>query len=283
MGSLTSAVERILESNDEICRRIAALETSSLVGTSRSATSTVRNLVDIDDQASTITPEAQAIPESAHSTSMTEAPAQLGPSIESELYRSRVYSRTTHRHSLSSLPSGDQSAPGWSFFSNISLAQVSNISVISLPISCLDIWNSHHYKPLPGSETNIEDNMSRMREESSRRKSEPKSRYRGGRWRFFEHVDLLGRTFEEPGGGLEHWSPSPLSSEISDNTVDQDAAITVRKEFSVERSDNGEHHTNNKERAPKTRTTVNDVDVGSGSNRLVSTSKSTAWEKKTTL
>lgn len=71
----------------------------------------------------------------------------LDPLVENEFQQSRAYSRTLHRHSISSLPSSYNPASRWSTLSGISLAEVSNISVLSLPLSATEIWGSVHYVP----------------------------------------------------------------------------------------------------------------------------------------
>ena len=71
--------------------------------------------------------------------------SQLDEGLELELHTSWVYSRPTHRHSISSFPSNINSTTGMSFLSTISLAQVSNISVFELPIFYHEIWNPQFY------------------------------------------------------------------------------------------------------------------------------------------
>lgn len=71
---------------------------------------------------------------------------QRDPGFESALYASRVYSRTTHRHSMSSLVSRDTSVAGLSVLSNLGLAQISSLSVISLPIFSYDLWNHQRFE-----------------------------------------------------------------------------------------------------------------------------------------
>ena len=66
--------------------------------------------------------------------------------MELEFQQSRVYSRTKKRHSISSKPSSFNPASRWSTISSISLADISNISVISLPLSASEIWGFEHYK-----------------------------------------------------------------------------------------------------------------------------------------
>lgn len=71
--------------------------------------------------------------------------SQLDEDLELELHTSWVYSRSAHRHSISSLPSKIDSTTGMSFLSAVSLAQVSNISVLELPIFFHEIWNPQYY------------------------------------------------------------------------------------------------------------------------------------------
>ncbi len=136
IGSLSHAVQSIYENSDELKQKFAD-------GTGRRAASTIRSLPHASHEASTITPLNQDFPDgqSPLPAPMPEAKSDL----ELELYSSWVYRRTTHRHSTSSLPSAFGSTAGWSFFSGISLAEISNISVISLPISYHEIWNAEHY------------------------------------------------------------------------------------------------------------------------------------------
>ena len=72
--------------------------------------------------------------------------AQFDIKLESELYTSKVYTRTTHRHAMSSLLSRPSSVAGMSFFSGVSLAQISNISIIALPVFYNEVWNQQNYR-----------------------------------------------------------------------------------------------------------------------------------------
>ncbi len=71
---------------------------------------------------------------------------QFDPFMESQLYDSRVYLRAIRRFSTLSLPSNTCSAPGMSFLSAVSLGQISNLSVIELPIFHHEIWDSRDYR-----------------------------------------------------------------------------------------------------------------------------------------
>ena len=66
-------------------------------------------------------------------------------SFDDDLRQSRVYARATHRFSNSSLPSAANRSMGWSFFSDMSLSDISDLSVIALPIFSQELWNSQHY------------------------------------------------------------------------------------------------------------------------------------------
>lgn len=67
--------------------------------------------------------------------------------FESALQNSRVYTRNALRHlkSSSSLPSETAPSLTWSFLSGLSLTDVTNVSVLSLPLSVKDLWNFNYY------------------------------------------------------------------------------------------------------------------------------------------
>ena len=109
------------------------------------ATSTSERSTDTSDGASTIRPTSHCIennilPPPAVGHTMSHFSIQ----IQKELEASRVYQRTAERHSTSSLLSGLHS-PAWSALSGVSLAEISGLSVISLPISYDELWNPQHY------------------------------------------------------------------------------------------------------------------------------------------
>ena len=116
-----------------------------IAGLSRHATSTIERPTDTSDGASTIRPTNYSI-ENDHSSPSDDGHAisQFCIQIQAELEASRVYRRTAQRHSISSFPSGFHSA-AWSALSGVSLAEISNLSVLSLPISYNELWNPKHY------------------------------------------------------------------------------------------------------------------------------------------
>ena len=117
-----------------------------MTNTSHCAADSIRNIPEINDDASetTVMPCNNA-DGASQATSMGWKPNGLDNHVENELYTSRVYLRTGRRHSLSSLSTGSISNPGWSFLSGLSLAQMSSIAVVSLPLSLEELWNPRYY------------------------------------------------------------------------------------------------------------------------------------------
>ncbi|KAI1371071.1 hypothetical protein F4677DRAFT_464569 [Hypoxylon crocopeplum] len=66
--------------------------------------------------------------------------------FENDLVQSLVYSRVRGDECDISFTTNQTKSALWSLLSSLSLSQVSNISVIALPVSVKDIWNSSWYK-----------------------------------------------------------------------------------------------------------------------------------------
>ena len=69
----------------------------------------------------------------------------FGFAFDKDLRASRVYGRLTYEASDLSLTSSRGRSRGWSVLSGISLLQISNISVVSLPITAAELYDSYHY------------------------------------------------------------------------------------------------------------------------------------------
>ena len=146
---LHSLVQRVLASNEDISERLRSLELQP--GASiRHAESTYHSITEaLDDDsksisANTIGTTRSQIDERARAQKITQT-TNFGFGFEDDLQTSRVYQRIASKRSMSSLPSSAVRSLGWSFLSGVSLAEISNISVISLPISMKDLWNPQHY------------------------------------------------------------------------------------------------------------------------------------------
>ena len=70
----------------------------------------------------------------------------VGFTFEEDLEASRPYIRALKRCSRWTTTSSVTPSMGWSFFSGISLAEVSCLSAIALPIAPQDLWNGNRYQ-----------------------------------------------------------------------------------------------------------------------------------------
>ena len=69
----------------------------------------------------------------------------VGSTFEKDLEASRPYIRALKRYSSCTATSSVAPSMGWSFFSGISIAEVSCLSAIGLPIAPQDLWNGNRY------------------------------------------------------------------------------------------------------------------------------------------
>lgn len=145
ISNLNADVQKIVESSECLSRKLA--RTDYLGPESRCyADPTISSLPETNDATSTICLESPSIArEQASSILKLPRMEQFDPEVELQLCKSRVYMRAANNHSMSSLLSTSRSTPGWSFFSGLSLSQISNMSIIMLPIKYEEIWNSQHY------------------------------------------------------------------------------------------------------------------------------------------
>lgn len=146
IASLETAVQSILKTSINSTRRLRSASAS--LARSERRTTTVLGSQATDDDARTIKLSGCQTELSAQHTQRVSRGSGdvfgLAKSLKSELLASRVYMRNKSRHSQSSLPSAALTY-GCSFLSGLSLAQVSDLSVISLPIAANDLWNASWY------------------------------------------------------------------------------------------------------------------------------------------
>ncbi len=133
-----------MQNNQDLCWRIGNLESLPSNQTMRKAASLTENEGKVKDNASTIRPKQQAT-DPTMKTSEPAVTAMKRFTFEQDLRQSKVYSRARRRMSLDSLQSSAAPSFGWSCLSETSLANVSNVSVISLPIAAGELANAQHY------------------------------------------------------------------------------------------------------------------------------------------
>jgi len=73
----------------------------------------------------------------------------IGTDLELLLQDSSAYSHGISKESNNSRSCSRASTAGWSLLSAMSLSQVTNISVLSLPVSIRELWNKQNYQSNP--------------------------------------------------------------------------------------------------------------------------------------
>ncbi len=140
-------VNQVLESNEEMSQRLASIRIQSDTASSGSTAITCGRGYN-DDDASTIRP---CRPDDGNLLdSELRQTTAFGFAFEQDLQRSRVYRRALIRDAESSVSSSLGRSVGWSLLSGLSLADISCLSVISLPVSGQEIWKSSYYEPGDG-------------------------------------------------------------------------------------------------------------------------------------
>ncbi|KAF2832706.1 hypothetical protein CC86DRAFT_401453 [Ophiobolus disseminans] len=150
-STLEAMVEQLLLSNRQLCRRLRNLEdvldassfvargndNASLFSRAESTTSATRRL------------SARETPSMIKAISMRYA-------FEDDLESSRVYRMVKKDACDHSLISSAIRTQTWSIFSGLSLAEISNISVVALPLYVDDIKDGGQYRLLPAHESGYE-------------------------------------------------------------------------------------------------------------------------------
>jgi len=146
VSALVTLVNDVLESNHELALRLYDVQLQIGGYASRLAASTWRVPLESIGEASTIRSTKSLAGES--SALLLRRPLSrddFDQNLRRDLSESQVYARNRHRFSLASISMSPAESLSWSFLSNCSLAAVSNISVIRLPIYSCDLWNPQHY------------------------------------------------------------------------------------------------------------------------------------------
>jgi hypothetical protein len=147
--TLQNLVEQLLESNQDISRRLRSLEEMS--ETQSVLTRCFRNgkndeiaNEDCGDSV-TITANMQVVSGGLEPRKIVFRETTSRFTFEDDLKASRVYSRTRIYEEDVSFTSSAVRTHAWSVFSGLSLAEISNISAIALPLYPNDVSNSNWY------------------------------------------------------------------------------------------------------------------------------------------
>ena len=109
---------------------------------------TMRAANDADEGGTASSEDIKMTEETNHGTGKESAHVQrpsFGFTFDQDLHNSRPYTRALKRNSVWSTNSSTVHTTGWSCLSGLSLTDVSEISVIGLPISPDELWNGYHY------------------------------------------------------------------------------------------------------------------------------------------
>ena len=149
---LTTLVRKVLENNQDISQRMTRLEAQTLgysLTTDPTMSTSCETPVAIrahnnpnGDVASCLTIERASVGSQAM-ISGRQPPFSF--SFDDDLNKSRAYTKAMRRSLIWSPRSSAIGTIGWSCLSGLSLADVSEISVINLPVSPCELWNGERY------------------------------------------------------------------------------------------------------------------------------------------
>ena len=147
VGQLTDIVRQLLESNQDISERLGRMEPKNIDDASTIARIAHNSACEemVEDNQSIVTVrqlKPGPPPQKVYEMKIPKSPSEF----ESLLESSRPYVRAARRPEPS--PSATSSViqtMGWSCLSGISLAEVSNISIIELALDKERVWNSTYY------------------------------------------------------------------------------------------------------------------------------------------
>ena len=150
---LAALVTQVLESNEELSRRMARLEQQSFgrpqgtisttTGRDADLNSSLADTNLVEDNESIVTIRGPVT--GFQDVSNRNPRSSFGYSFDKDLNTSRPYTRAMRKHTAWSTTSSEPHTVGWSCLSGLSLAEVSHISVINLSICPQDLWNGHRY------------------------------------------------------------------------------------------------------------------------------------------
>ena len=153
MTELATRVTQSLEGNEELSRRMARLEQqsfgrpqgtiSTITGRDADLNSSLAETSLVEDNESIVTIREPVT--GFQNVSNRNPRSSFGYSFDKDLNASRPYTRAMGKHTTWSTTSSESHTVGWSCLSGLSLAEVSNISVINLSICPQDLWNGYHY------------------------------------------------------------------------------------------------------------------------------------------
>ena len=153
LAKLTSLVTQVLHSNRFMEERLQSMESfaSSSSEWPIRAASVRESILRPLSMTDTIRPSSLESRDvsgmsTAHTILLDDEVPQFGFAFDNELSQSWVYRRIRGESDRFSIASSAVRSASWSMLSGVSLSDVSNISVLALPISARDIAHGEHYE-----------------------------------------------------------------------------------------------------------------------------------------
>lgn len=137
ISRLTGLVEQVLESNQEMSARLRDMDERATVALPAPETAVKDDASTTSSMTATPPPETAAQPDIHRN--------QFGFVFEEDLLASRVYRKPLYSRSGASLVSSAARRTSSSVLSGLSLTEVSNISILAVPIYAHEIKNSERY------------------------------------------------------------------------------------------------------------------------------------------
>ena len=143
--ALSSQVQQVLMHTRSLQARLESTKAQSTAADPQEQSSDAAK--SSDDDNSTIIPARTRAED--NSVEVKTRNSGFDFTFDKELRASRVYRRTMCKPNRESLTSSVVFSLGWSFLSGLSLGDISNVSVLALPISPEELWNFEHYNESP--------------------------------------------------------------------------------------------------------------------------------------
>ena len=147
MDRLTALVAEILDSNRESSQRMASIELRSTAQSScadsmisgKDRYSRYNTFTETEDDQSSLTVRKVKTDPLSETSDATNPDASR--SFDKDLTNSRPYLRASKKRFSWSAGSFEVRTVGWSFLSGLSLAEISQIAVMHLPLSSQELWD----------------------------------------------------------------------------------------------------------------------------------------------
>ncbi|KAK0511561.1 hypothetical protein JMJ35_006134 [Cladonia borealis] len=174
LSELKALITQVLESNQVLAERMANLELQHSAHALSKAPSSTEDGEDYHGKSGTTLRQEERILDDGETSTYSSTSAlgdkgkdqdnesivtirRIGPvasetltaadgfAFEEDLFASRPYVRAINRRPCQSATSSVVPTMGWSYLSGLNFTNVSKVSILSLPLSPLELWNGHRY------------------------------------------------------------------------------------------------------------------------------------------